>query len=159
MFFLALQMMPLADQRRVVLGIVARDEAVAIEQPVPPPAHRIQLRGAPSFGLVPQEGMMRITVLLPGQRGQAPRGALQRAGPLVVAHRVVPAFGGDGIQVLPRAAAAVGVEVIVHSFPLGAVVLQPRQELIAASLGPPTWLSQSSGPTHSVCHESARSPL
>jgi hypothetical protein len=68
LFLLALQMMPLADQRRVGLGVVAGDEAVVVEQPIPPPAYRIQLRGVPSFGLVPQEGLMRVALGLPRPR-------------------------------------------------------------------------------------------
>jgi hypothetical protein len=54
-----------ADPRRIGLPVVASNEAVIVEPPVPPPAHRKQQGRSPALGLMAQEGVVRLPLCLP----------------------------------------------------------------------------------------------
>ena len=84
---------------------------------------------------MPQEGVLSLGAGFPRQRGQSLGRALQRAGPPVVAHRVMPALGGEGVQIMTGTGAAVGVEVRRLPLPQRPVAFEHRQELAAYVLG------------------------
>src|SRR5688572_6719043 len=128
-------MMPFADMRGVALPFIAGNEAVAVKQSVALAAHRKGVRRVATFRLMPHEGMMGVTDLLPRAGGQRLRGPFQWAGPFVVADGVMPPFGGDGVEVNAGTAAAVRIEVRWLSLPERAVALEHRQELIAHVFG------------------------
>ena len=80
LFLPALQVVPLAHPGRVGLALVAGDEAVAVKQSVAPPAHGIQLRRVPAFGLMPQEGVVRPPFSFHASDGRA--WAVRSSGPV-----------------------------------------------------------------------------
>lgn len=135
LFLLALQVVPLARQSRVVLLLVTGNKTVTVKQSVAPSADReLVCRGA-TFGLMTHERVLGLVALFPLAGGQFVRGAFQWTGPFVVADGVMPVFGRNGVKVNTRAAAAVCIKVRGFASPDRMVAREHRQQLIAHIFG------------------------